>query len=112
LRNFSDSTRLKVNYNKSFLVPISIDEDRALHLAQFVGCQVGAISFAYLGLPLGTARPSVEEFLPLLQRIEGRMMGLSKLLIYQGRLTLVNSVLSELPTFYMCDLKIPVSIFE
>jgi hypothetical protein len=39
-------------------------------------------------------------------------MGLSKLLTCQGRLTLVNSVLSALPTFYMCALNISLSIFE
>jgi hypothetical protein len=39
-------------------------------------------------------------------------MGLNKLLSYYGRLTLVNSILSALPTFYMCSLKIPIRIIE
>jgi hypothetical protein len=39
-------------------------------------------------------------------------MSISKMLTYQGRLILVNSVLSALPTFYMCPLKIPINIFD
>jgi hypothetical protein len=39
-------------------------------------------------------------------------MGIGKILSYQGRLILVNSMLSALPTFYMCALKIPISILE
>jgi hypothetical protein len=39
-------------------------------------------------------------------------MGLNKLLSYQGRLILVNSILSALATFYMCTFKMPMSILE
>jgi hypothetical protein len=39
-------------------------------------------------------------------------MGLNKLLNYQGRLILVKSILSAMPTFYMCAFKIPISILE
>jgi len=64
-------------------------------------------TFTYLGLPLGTTKPSVQDFSPLLSRIERRMSGFSRLLSYDVRLILVNVVLSALPTFYMCSLKIP-----
>jgi hypothetical protein len=107
LRSFTDSTGLRVNYSKSFLVPINISEERTQYLAKIIGCSVTAMPFTYLGLPLGTTRPSVEDFLPFLQRIEKRLMSLNKMLSYQGRLILVNSILTALPTFYMCSLKIP-----
>jgi hypothetical protein len=74
MRSFSDSTGLRVNYNKSFLVPINIDNEKAEHLAKTIGCSVASMPFTYLGLPLGTTRPSVEESPPppLLKRIERR----------------------------------------
>jgi hypothetical protein len=62
LRSFVDSTCLRVNYSKSFLVPINIEGDRAPHLANTIDCQVAKMSFTYLGLPLGTTRPTVDEF--------------------------------------------------
>jgi hypothetical protein len=64
LRSFADSTGLKVNYDKSFLVPINLENDKAQHLANTLGCQVGSLPFTYIGLPLGTTRPYVEEFAP------------------------------------------------
>jgi hypothetical protein len=81
-------------------------------LARTIGCSVASMPFTYLELPLGTTRTSVEEFFPLLTRIERRMMGLSNLLSYQGRLILVNSVLSALPIFYICVMKIPINILD
>jgi hypothetical protein len=39
-------------------------------------------------------------------------MGLNTFLSYAGRLILVNLVLSSLPTFYLCTLKIPISVIE
>jgi len=61
-------------------------EERAQHLASTFGCIVGQLPFTYLGLPLGTTRPAVADFLPLVCRIERRMAGISSLLSYHGRL--------------------------
>jgi hypothetical protein len=68
------------------------------------------MTFIYLGLLLGTTRPSVEDFLHFLNRIEKRMIGLNNLLGYHGRLVLVNSILSAMCIFYMCSLKISINI--
>ena len=107
LRSFSDSTGLHVNFAKSFLVPINMNDSRATHLANTFGCKVGDMPFTFLGLPLGTTKPSLIEFTPLLTKIERRLSGISKFLSYNGRLILVNFVFSALPTFYMCCMKIP-----
>jgi hypothetical protein len=48
-------------------------------LAVVLDCQVGSMPLTYLGLPLGTTRPSVDDFLPLLNIIEKRMMGISSM---------------------------------
>jgi hypothetical protein len=37
LRSFTDSIGLRVNYSKSFLVPINLDEGKANHLARTIG---------------------------------------------------------------------------
>jgi hypothetical protein len=81
-------------------------------LANTFGCKVGSMPFTYLGLPLGTTKPSLLDFTPLLSKIERRLSGTSKFLSYHGRLTLVNSVFSALPTFYMCSLKLPPQVIN
>jgi hypothetical protein len=68
--------------------------------------------FTYLGLPLGTTKPTLQEFTPLLAKIVKGLSGISKHLSYDGRLILVNSVFSALPTFYMCSLKIPPQVIK
>lgn len=73
---FSDSTGLKVNYEKSSLVPINMSDVRANQLAGLFGCRIGGMPFTYLGLPLGTTKPSLEEYSPLLNRIEKRLTGI------------------------------------
>jgi hypothetical protein len=112
LLEFAASTGLKVNFTKSMIVPINVHPDKTTFLAQVFGCQVGKIPFTYLGLPLGTTRPSVQDDLPLVSRIERRLMGITPLLSYAGRLTLVNSVLSAMPTFYLSTLKIHIIVIE
>jgi hypothetical protein len=90
------STGLRINYNKSSMYP----------------SQIGAMSFTYLGLPLGLSKLRLQQFLPLIQRIEKRLSCSSNFLSQAGRLELVNSVFSALPTFFMCTLKIPSSIIK
>lgn len=107
LRSFSDSTGLHVSFAKSSLVPINMNPNRAIHLANTFGYQVGQMPFTYLGLPLGTTKPTITKFTPLLTKIERRLSRISKFLSYNGILILVNSVFSALPTFYMCSLKLP-----
>lgn len=64
LRSFSDSTGLHVNFQKSFTVPINIDNSKLLHLASTFGCGTGKMSFTYLGLPLGINKPTTQDFAP------------------------------------------------
>jgi hypothetical protein len=101
-----------VNFVKSSIVPINVDPIRTQSLAQVFGCQVGQMPFTYLGLPLGTTRMTVQDYLPLVSRIERRMMNITPFLSYTGRLTLVNSVLSVIPTFYLCTLKVHVTVLD
>lgn len=85
LETFALSIGLKVNFDKSFLVPINVDENRWRELIATLGCQSGSMPFTYhLGLPLGTTRLSVQEFMPILTRMERHLMGISRHLTYAG----------------------------
>jgi hypothetical protein len=73
---------------------------------------VGSFPFTYLGLPLGLAKPQVKDYAPLICRIERKLSASTQFLSYAGRLQLVNSVISSLPTYYMCSLKLPLTVIE
>jgi hypothetical protein len=57
----------------------------------------------------GNNETQASTLFPLIQRIEKRLSCTSNFLSQAGRLELVNSVFSALPTFFMCTLKIPVT---
>jgi hypothetical protein len=112
LHSFAESTGLKVNYHKSCLIPINVDADKVTQLVGVFGCIVGTLPFTYLGLPLGTTKPLVKDFAPLVCRVEIRLFASSTFLSYSGRLQLVNSILSSLPTYFMCTIKLPKMVIE
>jgi hypothetical protein len=86
LQGFTLSTGLRVNYHKSCLVPINMDNGKAADLANVFGCIVGSFPFTYLGLPLGLTKPQVKDYAPLKCRVERRLSASAQFLSYAGRL--------------------------
>jgi hypothetical protein len=43
------------------MYPINITQERLSHLAATFGCDVGSMPFTYLGLPMGTTKPHIED---------------------------------------------------
>lgn len=72
----------------------------------------GLLPFTYLGLPLSTNKLKIEDFTAMMQRIERRISGYSTLISYDGRLQLIKSVFSSLPTYFMCCLALPLGVVE
>ena len=70
LHSFSESTRLKVNYHKSLMIPINVPEDKIQRLALTFGCIVGSLPFTYLGLPMGTTKPRMQGLTRIMATVE------------------------------------------
>jgi hypothetical protein len=80
-------------------------------LAAERGCGLGVWPMKYLGLPLGGNPRAVSFWIPVIERVEKRLDGWKKAFLSRGgRLTLIQAVLSSLPTYYMSLFKIPVSV--
>jgi hypothetical protein len=112
LNTFADSTGLKVNYSKSCIYPINLSQERLGHLAATFNCKMGSLPFNYLGLPLSMNKPIVQECLPLVHKVERRLISTSNFLTQGGKLQMVSSVLSSMASFYMCSIKIPITILK
>ena len=93
-------TGLEVNVAKSEMVPIG--EVNNVHaLAEVLGCRVGALPMTYLGMPLGAPHKSPSIWNLILEKIEWKLAGWKKLYLSKGgRLTLLKSTLSSLPTYF------------
>jgi hypothetical protein len=86
LENFAQATGLRVNYEKSAMMPINVDDYYIQFLANTFGCSVGSLPFTYLGLPLGTTKPTVQDLSPLVGLVERRINASAQFLNYGGRL--------------------------
>ena len=101
---------LKVNLAKSTLVLVG-EVSNVGALAEVLGCGVGTLPILYLGLPLGSRFKDkaswngvVEKSIRTLTSWKG--MYLSK----GGRIALIKSTLSNLPTYLLSILHIPATV--
>lgn len=112
LNSFADSTGLRVNFNKSVIVPVNVPTEKMKILAGTLGCQISSLPFTYLGLPLGTSKPKIEDFAPLLDKVERKLTACSTLLSYSGRVEYINSVITPTVTYAMCTFKLQKGVIH
>jgi hypothetical protein len=68
--------------------------------------------FTYLGLPLGTPKPSVQDLMPFVDRIERKGSATYLMMTYSGRVTVVDSLLTSIANFTMCCIHINPNFLE
>jgi hypothetical protein len=112
MATFVEASGLKVNFEKSMMVPVNIRDDRLDLLAISFGCFKGSFHFTYLGLPLSLTKPTTADFWPLATKCERRLVTFSSFLSEAGRLELTNAVLTTLPTFAMCSFLLPKTVIK
>ncbi len=101
---------LHINLGKSEIVPVGMVH--GIHdLAQVIGGQITTLPMRYLGLPLGAQYKSKEIWNPILEKMERHLAGWKRLYLSKGgRLTLIKSTLSSLPTYFFSLFPIPSSV--
>jgi len=112
LNSFAESTGLKVKYRKSQMLPINVSAEKMKILSQTFGCSIGTLPFTYLGLPLGTTKPKMEDLTPMMDRVERSLSGCNTWLSYSGRLQMINSAISPIVTYTTCTIKLPRGVIE
>ena len=95
LQSFATSTSLLVNYSKSSMIPINVHPERLAILASAFCCAIGSMPFNYLGLPMGTTKPRMEDLTPLMDTMERRLS------------SCYYSAITPITTYAMCTLKLP-----
>ena len=107
---FQAVTGLKVNALKSEMVPIG-EVSNVFVLVEILGCRVGSLPMTYLGMPLGVSHKSPAVWNPILEKFECKLAGWKKMYLSKGgRLTLLKSTLSSLPTYYLSLFTIPTHV--
>ncbi|KAJ1686499.1 hypothetical protein LUZ63_017889 [Rhynchospora breviuscula] len=108
LQLFQNVSGLTVNATKSSFIPSNISDEACNLIVQLFQFQQADFPLHYLGLPLTVARPGRDCFQPLLDKIERKLAGWKgRLLSRSGRLVLVSSVLSSIPSYAMSSFFLP-----
>jgi hypothetical protein len=105
---FEKLSGVRINYHKSNLTPINLEEDDCNEYAQIFCCKLGSFPFKYLGVPLHHDKLRREDIQPIVDKITKRISGWKeKLLSYGARLTLLRACLSSIPIYLMSVIKFP-----
>jgi len=106
-------SELKVNFHKSMLFGVNIDESWMHEAATVLSCKIGRLPFMYLGLPIGGDPRPLVFWEPFLVRIKARLSEWkSRNLSFGGRLILLKSVMSSLPVNALSFFRAPSGIMS
>jgi hypothetical protein len=105
---FEQISGIKINYRKSDITPINLDEEEANQMAHIFCCKMGSFPFRYLGVPLHHDKLRREDIQPVVDKIINRVPGYKgKLMSYSARLTLLKACLASIPIYLMSDIMFP-----
>jgi hypothetical protein len=108
LTHFEKMSGMRINYHKSKLIPMNLEDHEKQGMLEVFGCPEGAFPIKYLGIPLHHQKLKREDIQPLVDKILKRIAGWrGKLLSYAGRLILIKTCLASIPIYLMSFFKFP-----
>jgi hypothetical protein len=104
---------LKVNFHKSKLFGINLEDGFLDVAAGFLKCRIGNFPFIYLGLPVGANPRRPSTWKPVIDVVKCRLSSWrNRYVSLGGRVVLIYSVLAAIPIFYLSFLKMPTSVWR
>jgi Reverse transcriptase (RNA-dependent DNA polymerase) len=108
LIGFENLSGMKINFSKCEMIPLNLNENEGHQLASIFGCRIGSLPLTYLGIPLHWKTLTVSDWQFLIDKIEHKLQGWKrKLLSMGGKITLLNSVITSIPIYWMSFYKLP-----
>lgn len=113
LDDFADATGLKVNYNKSTMVPMNVSPTVCTELHGLLDCKLETFPQTYLGLPLSDTKLNLIAFSLLIGRADKILVGRqNQFLNARGRVILINSVLDGSAAYLMAANQMPKGVLD
>lgn len=96
LRCFQVSSRLSINFIKSCLYRVGVEQDLDVSVATAIRCKTGALPTSYLGLPLRARANSLAIWKSIFEKIEKKLeTWKANSLTFEDRLLMVRSIISS-----------------
>ncbi|XP_028052395.1 uncharacterized protein LOC114256899 [Camellia sinensis] len=111
LRCFEVMSGLKINYHKSVVCGVGFQKEQTKKFAQTLNCLTKRMPFNFLGLPLGANPRRKNIWVPVVEKVKKKLSSWKrKLLSFTDRLSLVKSILSNLPIDFLSLFRMPKGV--
>jgi hypothetical protein len=99
---FEKLSGMRINYYKSDLTPINLDEEEIQDYIKIFCCKIEKFPFVYLRFPIHYEKLMRECIQPAVNKIMKRISGWkNSLLSYGARLVLLKACLASIPVYLM-----------
>lgn len=113
LKCFEITSGIKINFAKSQFGAICKSDQWRRAAAEFLNCSMQSMPFSYLGIPIGANQRHSVTWDPIIRKCEARLARWKqKHVSFGGRVTLINSVLTALPIYFLSFFRIPDKVVE
>ncbi|KAI5447832.1 hypothetical protein KIW84_015326 [Lathyrus oleraceus] len=113
LRGFELVSGLCINLKKSKLYGVHVEDFILESASSFLACKLEKIPFTFLGIPIGGNHRRRLFWSMMLSKMKKRLSGWrGKQLSLGGKVTLLNSVINNLPIFLLSFFKAPKCVLE
>lgn len=110
---FAKCSGLNISIEKSTLYMAGVEDTERGRVLQNYPFAEGKLPVRYLGLPLMTKAMNKQDYLPLVERIRGKINTWTcRFLTYAGRLQLIQSVLMSIVNFWSSVFRLPGKCME
>ena len=90
------------------MIPLNLSAQVSSRLASILGCKLTTLPITYLGVPIHWTHLITEHWDALVDKVETKLQGWKgKLLSLGGRVTLLNSVISTIPLYWLSVYRLP-----
>lgn len=97
-----------VNFHKCALLGVNTEISLVENMARYLQCKVSKVLFSYLGLNIGINHWLLRSWSILIEKVRRRINSWKgKNLSFGGRITLIQSVLSSVPIYYLSFFRLP-----
>lgn len=105
---FEQISGMRINFDKSDMIPINLEEADSSRINQVFGCKTSQLPMKYLGVPLHHNKLTKEALQLVVDKVIKRVAGWrGRLLSYGGRLVLIRACLASIPIYLLSVIKFP-----